>query len=59
MNDSRRVHRAIKRTLTQLYPERSQGNLARHLVLHFLAGDKSNEVQRVAEAVGRPAVAID
>ena len=31
MSDSRRVHRAIKRTLTQLYPERPQGNLARHL----------------------------
>ena len=31
MSDSRRVHRAIKKTLTQVYPEPPQGNLARHL----------------------------
>src|SRR3989304_2946036 len=31
MSDSHRVHRAIKRALTQLYPERPQGNVARHL----------------------------
>ena len=31
MSDSRRVHRAIKQTLTQLYPDHPQGNLARHL----------------------------
>jgi len=31
MSDSRRVYRAIKQALTQLYPDRPQGNLARHL----------------------------
>lgn len=31
MSDSRRVYRAIKQTLTQLYPDHPQGNLARHL----------------------------
>jgi hypothetical protein len=30
MSDSRRVHRAIKRALRQLYPEQPQGNLAHH-----------------------------
>ena len=37
MSDSRRVHRAIKTKLKQLYPEKPQGNLARHLeTLAFL-----------------------
>ena len=31
MSDSRRVHRAIKRAVKQLYPEEPRGNLARHL----------------------------
>lgn len=31
MSDSRRVYRAIKQALTQAYPERPQGNRARHL----------------------------
>ena len=31
MSDSRRVYRAIKQALTQAYPDRPQGNLARHL----------------------------
>ena len=31
MSDSRRVYRAIKRAMKQLYPEEPQGNLARHL----------------------------
>ncbi len=31
MSDSRRVHRAIKKAVKQLYPEEPQGNLARHL----------------------------
>lgn len=31
MSDSRRVHRAIKQAVKQLYPEEPQGNLARHL----------------------------
>jgi len=31
MSDSRRVHRAIKTKLKQLYPEKPQGNVARHL----------------------------
>jgi hypothetical protein len=31
MSDSRRVYRAIKQALTQLYPGRPQGNRARHL----------------------------
>ena len=31
MSDSRRVYRAIKQALTQLYPDRPQGNRARHL----------------------------
>jgi hypothetical protein len=56
MNDSRRVHRAIKRTLTQLYPERPQGNLARHL--DTLAGmvsgivlSKSCQLPKIASKV--------
>lgn len=31
MSDSRRVHRAIKQAIKQLYPEEPRGNLARHL----------------------------
>lgn len=31
MSDSRRVHRAIKRAVKQLYPEEPRGNRARHL----------------------------
>src|SRR3989304_4739243 len=31
MSDSRRVYRAIKQALTQAYPDRPQGNRARHL----------------------------
>jgi len=31
MSDSRRVHRAIKQAVKQLYPEEPRGNLARHL----------------------------
>ena len=31
MSDSRRVYRAIKQAMKQLYPEEPQGNLARHL----------------------------
>ena len=31
MSDSRRVYRAIKQAVKQLYPEEPQGNLARHL----------------------------
>ena len=31
MSDSRRVHRAIKKAILQLYPTQPQGNLARHL----------------------------
>jgi hypothetical protein len=31
MSDSRRVHRAIKEAMKQLYPEEPRGNLARHL----------------------------
>jgi len=31
MSDSRRVHRAIKKAMKQLYPEEPRGNLARHL----------------------------
>ena len=36
MSDSRRVYRAIKQAVTQLYPTEPQGNLARHL--NTLAG---------------------
>ena len=36
MSDSRRVYRAIKQAVTQLYPIEPQGNLARHL--NTLAG---------------------
>lgn len=56
MSDSRRVHRAIKRTLTQLYPERPQGNLARHM--DTLAGmvsgivlSKSCQLPKIASKV--------
>ena len=56
MNDSRRVHRAIKRAFTQLYPERPQGNLARHL--NTLAGmvsgivmSKSCQLPKIASKV--------
>jgi hypothetical protein len=31
MSDSRRIHRAIKQAILQLYPGQPQGNLARHL----------------------------
>ena len=31
MSDSRRVYRAIKQAVKQLYPQEPQGNLARHL----------------------------
>ena len=31
MSDSRQVHRAIKKAILQLYPNKPQGNLARHL----------------------------
>jgi len=31
MSDSRRVHRAIKKAILQLYPTKPQGHLARHL----------------------------
>jgi len=36
MSDSRRVYRATKQAITQLYPTEPQGNLARHL--NTLAG---------------------
>lgn len=36
MSDSRRVHRAIRQAVKQLYPKEPQGNLARHL--NTLAG---------------------
>lgn len=56
MSDSRRVYRAIKKTLTQLYPERPQGNLARHL--DTLAGmvsgivlSKSCQLPKIASKV--------
>jgi hypothetical protein len=56
MSDSRRVHRAIKKALTQLYPERPQGNLARHL--DTLAGmvsgivlSKSCQLPKIASKV--------
>jgi hypothetical protein len=56
MSDSRRVYRAIKGTLTRLYPERPQGNLARHL--NTLAGmvsgivlSKSCQLPKIASKV--------
>ena len=36
MSDSRRVYRAIRQAMKQLYPHEPQGNLARHL--NTLAG---------------------
>src|SRR6266542_1935468 len=36
MSDSRRVYRAIRQAMKQLYPNEPQGNLARHL--NTLAG---------------------
>jgi hypothetical protein len=56
MSDSRRVYRAIKKTLTQVYPEPPQGNLARHL--DTLAGmvsgivlSKSCQLPKIASKV--------
>jgi len=56
MNDSRRVHRAIKQAVKQLYPEEPRGNLARHL--ETLAGmvsgivlGKSCQLPKIASKV--------
>jgi len=56
MNDSRRVHRAIKTKLKQLYPKEPQGNLARHLeTLAFLVSgiilSKSCQLPKIASKV--------
>ncbi len=56
MSDSRRVYRAIKQALTQAYPDRPQGNRARHL--ETLAGmvsgivlGKSCQLPKIASKV--------
>lgn len=56
MSDSRRVHRAIKTKLKQLYPEEPQGNLARHLeTLAFLVSgivlSQSCQLPKIASKV--------
>ncbi len=56
MSDSRRTHRAIKTKLKQLYPQKPQGNLVRHL--ETLAGmitgiilSKSCQLPKIASKV--------
>ena len=56
MSDSRRVHHAISRAVTQLYPSQPQGNLARHfmtlasLVTGIVLG-KSCQLPKIASKV--------
>lgn len=56
MSDSRRVHRAIKKAVKQLYPKEPQGNLARHLeTLAFMVSgivlSKSCQLPKIASKV--------
>lgn len=56
MSDSRRVHRAIKKAILQLYPTKPQGNLARHLatLAYLVSGivlSKSCQLPKIASKV--------
>src|SRR3990172_3640467 len=56
MSDSRRVYRAIKQALTQAYPDRPQGNRARHLetLVGMVSGivlGKSCQLPKIASKV--------
>jgi hypothetical protein len=56
MSDSRRVHRAIKKAILQLYPSQPQGNLARHLatLVCLVSGivlSKSCQLPKIASKV--------
>src|SRR5512136_2791720 len=56
MSDSRRVHRAIKKAIWQLYPNKPQGNLARHLatLVCLVSGivlSKSCQLPKIASKV--------
>jgi hypothetical protein len=56
MSDSRRVHRAIKKAILQLYPSKPQGNLARHLatLVCLVSGivlSKSCQLPKIASKV--------
>ena len=56
MSDSRRVHRAIMKAMTQVYPERPQGNLARHLetlagMVSGIVSAKSCQLPKMASQV--------
>ena len=56
MSDSRRVHRAIKKAILQLYPSQPQGNLARHLatLVCLVSGivlSKSCQLTKIASKV--------
>ena len=53
MSDSRRVHRAIKKAVKQLYPEEPKGNLARHLetlvfMVSGIIASKSCQLPKIA-----------
>ena len=56
MSDSRRVHRAIKKAILQLYPTKPQGHLARHLatLTYLVSGivlGKSCQLPKIASKV--------
>lgn len=56
MSDSRRVHRAIKKAILQLYPTKPQGNLARHLatltcLVSGIVLSKSCQLPKIASKV--------
>ncbi len=56
MSDSRRVYRAIKKAILQLYPTKPQGNLARHLttLVGLVSGivlSKSCQLPKIASKV--------
>jgi Transposase DDE domain len=56
MSDSRRVYRAIKKSVKQLYPEEPKGNLARHLetlvfMISGIIAGKSCQLPKIASKV--------
>ncbi len=56
MSGSRRVHRAIKKAIWQLYPSKPQGNLARHLttLVCLVSGivlSKSCQLPKIADKI--------
>jgi hypothetical protein len=56
MSDSRRIHRAIKKAIKQLYPGEPQGNVARHLatlamMVSGMVLSKSCQLPKVASKV--------